>query len=289
MTLVLSHVPSVSLTPGEHKFDDMRVSVPCSDLATRTLVVHVPEWSIVAAGVSSAESAVVVGANRVLAASVAAREAGVVSGLRRREAQRRCPHVQVIEHDPGRDARAFETVAAALDAVTPRVEVTRPGTLAFATRGPSRYFGGDDSLAARVVELVTATHLGSGIEARVGVADGSFAALLAALMGIGLLLSLARSLPGAREALAQRTSSLDRTYAAVTSGRSAAGGAGRASGVPRTSGRTPPRASTHGAPLPPAPGASARKAPSTRRAPSARKTSSTRGAPRARRSPKGRR
>ena len=114
-------------------------------------------------------------------------------------------------------------------------------------------------------------------------------ALLAALMGIGLLLSLARSLPGAREALAQRTSSLDRTYAAVTSGRSAAGGAGRASGVPRTSGRTPPRASTHGAPLPPAPGASARKAPSTRRAPSARKTSSTRGAPRARRSPKGRR
>lgn len=150
---------------------------------TRTLVVHVPEWSIVAAGVSSAESAVVVGANRVLAASVAAREAGVVSGLRRREAQRRCPHVQVIEHDPGRDARAFEAVAAALDAVTPRVEVTRPGTLAFATRGPSRYFGGDDSLAARVVELVTATHLGSGIEARVGVADGSFAALLAALDG----------------------------------------------------------------------------------------------------------
>ena len=118
--------------------------------ATRTLVVHMPDWPVVAAGVSVAESAVVVRANRVLAASPVAREAGVVTGLRRREAQRRCPHVQVIDHDPGRDARAFEAVAAALDAVTPRVEVTRPGTLAFATRGRSRYFGGDDALAVRV-------------------------------------------------------------------------------------------------------------------------------------------
>ena len=42
-------------------------------------------------------------------------------------------------------------------------------------------------------------------------------ALIAALIGVGLLLSLARSLPGAREALGGRTSTLRRTFAAVPS------------------------------------------------------------------------
>ncbi|NIS33406.1 MAG: hypothetical protein GWN73_23965, partial [Actinobacteria bacterium] len=41
-------------------------------------------------------------------------------------------------------------MAAALDDVTPRIEITRPGTCAFATRGPSRYFGGDEAVAELV-------------------------------------------------------------------------------------------------------------------------------------------
>ncbi|NIR38770.1 MAG: DNA polymerase Y family protein, partial [Actinobacteria bacterium] len=52
--------------------------------------------------------------------------------------------------DEAREARAFEPVAAALDDVTPRIEITRPGTCAFATRGPSRYFGGDEAVAELV-------------------------------------------------------------------------------------------------------------------------------------------
>ncbi|HEX2577170.1 MAG TPA: DNA polymerase Y family protein [Aquihabitans sp.] len=147
--------------------------------ATRTLVVHCPDWPVAAAGVPAHEPAIVVRANRVLAASAAARAAGIAVGLRRRESQRRCPHVAVLDHDPGRDARAFEPVAAALDDITPGVEVTRPGTLAFATRGPSRYFGGDAALAERTVALAAAA-AGPGVGAHVGVADGAFAALLAA-------------------------------------------------------------------------------------------------------------
>ena len=54
-------------------------------------------------------------------------------------------------------------------------------------------------------------------------------ALIAALIGIGLLLSLARSLPGAEEALRGRTGTLRRTLAAVPS----AGGARRRATQPR--------------------------------------------------------
>ncbi|MCU1496317.1 MAG: hypothetical protein JWM47_270, partial [Acidimicrobiales bacterium] len=149
---------------------------------TRTLVIHCPDWPVAAAGCAPGEAMVVVRANRVLAASAVARAAGVDTGLRRREAQRRCPHVTVVVHDPGRDARAFEPLAGALDAVTPGVEVTRPGTLAFATRGPSRYFGGDDALAERVAWMATGAvgALDSVVQVHVGVADGPLAALLAA-------------------------------------------------------------------------------------------------------------
>jgi len=165
------------------------------DPPTRTLVVHCPDWPVTAAGVPADEPAIVVRANRVLAASSAARRSGITVGLRRREAQRRCPQVAVLDHDPGRDVRAFEPLASALDGVTPRVEVTRPGTLAFATRGPSRYFGGDDALARRTSELAvdavnrvvdgiggaaTIGRTDRHVAMWVGVADGAFAALLAA-------------------------------------------------------------------------------------------------------------
>lgn len=150
-----------------------------ADVPTRTLVVHCPDWPVLAADPGPSEAMVVVRANRVVAASMAARQAGVEPGLRRREAQRRCPSVTVVDHDPARDARAFEAVASSLDAVTPGVEVSRPGTLAFGTRGPSRYFGGDEALATRVGWMVSGA-LGDRWPVRVGVADGAFAALLAA-------------------------------------------------------------------------------------------------------------
>ncbi|HRA35026.1 MAG TPA: DNA polymerase Y family protein, partial [Acidimicrobiales bacterium] len=125
-----------------------------------------------------AVATVVVRANRVVAASAGARGAGVAVGMRRREAQRRCPHVAVLAHDPDRDARCFEPVAAAFDVLTPGVEVSVPGTLAFATRGPSRYVGGDHALAERTGWIATGAT--GGAEVGVGVADGAFAALLAA-------------------------------------------------------------------------------------------------------------
>jgi protein ImuB len=151
-------------------------------VTTRTLVVWCPDWPVVAAGAAPDEPVAVVFANRVVACSAAARAEGVRRGLRRREAQGRCPGLALVAADPDRDARAFEPVAAAVAALSPRLEVLRPGTLALPTRGPSRYFGGDEALATRAAALGTEALDDRGT-ARAGVADGPFAALLAARAG----------------------------------------------------------------------------------------------------------
>ena len=125
----------------------------------------------------------------VVAASPAARAQGVVPGLRRRQAESRCPRLLVVPHDPGRDARAFDPVVAAVEAFTPAVEVLEPGSCMLATRGPSRLFGGDEALAARIAAAADAVLAGEvggpvPVPCRVGVADGRFAAEQAARQGV---------------------------------------------------------------------------------------------------------
>jgi protein ImuB len=147
----------------------------------RFLVATVPDWPAVAAGCSSDIPAAVMAAHRVVAVTPAARADGVRPGLKRREAQSRCPDLVVVVADPGRDGRKWEPVVAAVESLTPAVEVLAPGALCLATRGPSRYFGGDAVLGERVAEVVDRT-----IEhpaGQVGIADGLFAANLAARAG----------------------------------------------------------------------------------------------------------
>ena len=73
-------------------------------------------------------------------------------------------------------ARAFEQVVAAVEDLCPRVEVLHPGACAIGARGPSRYFGGEEVLARKIIDAVACC----GFACRVGVADGMFAAQLAA-------------------------------------------------------------------------------------------------------------
>jgi protein ImuB len=80
-------------------------------------------------------------------------------------------------------ARAFEPVVAIIEEFCPQVEVLRPGLAAIAARGPARYFGGEAALAAKLAEAVCL----HGISCQVGIADGLFAADLAARCGPGLL------------------------------------------------------------------------------------------------------
>jgi protein ImuB len=146
-------------------------------------VVWCQDWPVVASGLPVETPIAVMEANRVVACSAAARASGVTRGLRRREAQARCPSLEIVASDPGRDARVFEPVLSAVEAFTPTVEVERPGVVTLATRGPSRYFGGDRDLAIKMARAVDAALLGvaGGAPAcQIGVADGRFAALQAA-------------------------------------------------------------------------------------------------------------
>jgi protein ImuB len=78
---------------------------------------------------------------------------------------------------PDREAaRMFERVIAAVTGFCPGVEAVEPGVCAFGARGPARYFGGEAVLAGQIIAAVA--DLGTG--ARIGAADGLFAALLAA-------------------------------------------------------------------------------------------------------------
>ncbi|MGA1419280.1 MAG: hypothetical protein ACO32O_04155 [Ilumatobacteraceae bacterium] len=87
------------------------------------------------------------------------------------------PHWSSFALTLGRSARsAFEPVVRAVVAHAPLVEVTAPGVIVFATRGPSRYVGGDQPLAALIHSSVASA---VGALFGVGIADGRLAAGIA--------------------------------------------------------------------------------------------------------------
>ena len=94
--------------------------------------------------------------------------------------QPQTPPVRMVVVDLGDiDAHHCEPVAAALEHFTPLSEALRPGLHVFGARGPSRYFGGEHALAELVVRAA-ADAVPSASRIGVGVADGLFAAGLAA-------------------------------------------------------------------------------------------------------------
>ena len=153
----------------------------------RVLTLWSPDWPVTAAAraahVTPERPAAVVVANRVLACSAVARAAGVRRGLRRREAQARCPELVVLARDTDRDARLFEPVVAAVEELAPGVEVIRPGLLALPVQGPAGWFGGELVAAERLVDQVAGR---AGVECQAGIAEGLFAAVLAARRGVAV-------------------------------------------------------------------------------------------------------
>ncbi|MFM8237073.1 MAG: DNA polymerase Y family protein [Actinomycetota bacterium] len=159
-------------------------------MPTRIGCVRVADWAVVAArardpalvGVPVVVHVRVDGRDVVRAACPQARAAGVVTGLRRREAEARVPGLVCVAGDEADEVRAFEPVVRAIERFTPRVEMEQAGRCEFPARGPSRYFGGDEALAVALGAAV-AEVLGPDITVRVGIADGAFAARLAARRG----------------------------------------------------------------------------------------------------------
>lgn len=161
-------------------------------LATRTAAVLVRNWTVVAALeranrraelplTENRESGVLVCAHhRIVGSTEPATARGVRIGMKKRAAQALCPEAVVIDHDPEFSSVLFETVAAAVDTVAAGVDILRPGVVLMAARGPARHQGGEERLASLIMDAVADN---TGWDCSVGIADGPFAALLAAQSG----------------------------------------------------------------------------------------------------------
>ncbi|MGN6475049.1 MAG: DNA polymerase Y family protein [Mycobacteriales bacterium] len=146
----------------------------------RIATVWCPDWPVVAAckaaEITPETPAAVFAANHVLACSRSARGVGVRRGMRKREAQSRCPDLVALSRDEAAEARCFEPAIRAVEAVVAGVEVVRPGLLCLTARGPARHLGGESALVTRLHEAVSWTV----DDVAVGIADGAFAAEQAA-------------------------------------------------------------------------------------------------------------
>lgn len=150
---------------------------------TRSLVVWVPDWPVLALcrdGVDPPDAALplaVIEKSLVTACSPAARAEGVRRGIRRRDAQARCPALVVAPVDEARDHRVFAPLVAQLEERAPGVQILRPGLCALRAKGPARYYGGESAAAAVLRERLLEWGIG---DARIGIADGPFTAEQAA-------------------------------------------------------------------------------------------------------------
>ena len=150
------------------------------------MAVWCPDWPAVAAARAEGHGLhlplAVLDAGGVLACNAVARAAGVRRGLRRREAQFRCPELVVAAADPARDAAWFEPVVQSLDAVVPGIEVLRPGLVVLSASGALRFHGGVEPVVTGIVDAVAT----AGVECRVGLADELPTAVLAARASVCL-------------------------------------------------------------------------------------------------------
>ena len=180
----------------------MMTDKPTRIVPSRIVTVWFPDWPVTAAGFRADVPAGVMSADRVVARTPAAAAEGVVVGQRRRQAQRRCPNIELIDHDPDRAAREFEPIGRAVAELSPRFDVIEPGWISLAARGPSRYFGGDKDLAKKLLAAVAPDEVagceaaggrpaGSGpcdrgvvVQPGIGIADGRFASSVAARLSV---------------------------------------------------------------------------------------------------------
>ena len=152
----------------------------------RTLLLWCPDWPVLAAGIVEG-----VDVHRPVAVLHANRVARLLPG----GAGRGCPPGAAQARGPGplpAAGRGASTIPAGTPGRSSRWSPrwrssprgsrwSAQGPCALAARGPSRYYGGEEAAAERLVEHAA---LRCGVEIQAGVADGVFAALIAARAGV---------------------------------------------------------------------------------------------------------
>jgi protein ImuB len=119
---------------------------------------------------------VVDGTGIVIAVTPDAFALGARVGMRRGEAEALAPTAVTLVSDPVAEAVAFEPVAVAIEAVVPALEMAAPGLVYLPVTGAVRYYRSEAAVMARVVAAVDGVAPGG----RFGLADGPFAARMAA-------------------------------------------------------------------------------------------------------------
>jgi hypothetical protein len=100
------------------------------------------------------DAVAVLHAQRVIARTSEAAEQGVHWwACASAKPKQRARDMHIAAHNPERDRLMFEPVVHAIAELVPLVEVSMPGIVVLATRGPSRYVGGDDSTCATAALL----------------------------------------------------------------------------------------------------------------------------------------
>ncbi len=151
----------------------------------RTLVLWIPEWPVIAAQCDDELPGAVRGAalalihkGAVVCCSPEASASGVRVGMKRRDAQMRCPGLSVLPDSPERNRRVFDQVLLALQDTVSQHTLVEPGLLAFTARGLSRFYGGEEAAATALMSALSLTE--QRFHSRVGVSDDLFSAVMAA-------------------------------------------------------------------------------------------------------------
>ncbi|GAA4389061.1 DNA polymerase Y family protein [Brevibacterium sp. NPDC049920] len=169
-----AEAPAPAEPPASAASTSQRVSVH------RTVVLAVPDWPAVAAGIahglSTAAPAAVLRAGRIISCNAPARASGVETGLNKRAAQLRCPELTVIPWDPEVDHRVFAAGIGVLEDLVARFTLLSPGVVSIPALSLRRTHASEESA---VEELLTGLTDSTGWEFFPGIADTAFAALLA--------------------------------------------------------------------------------------------------------------
>jgi len=151
----------------------------------RSLVMFFPAWSVVAATWDESLPELAPGLPIAILESAMVREcsaqataAGVRSGMKRREVHSVSPDVLLVGHNPTRDSVFFDRIRVWISHWVPQHAVLEPGLLAFQAKGLARFYGSEDT-AARFLITTALSHT-PPLDARVGVADDLFSAVMAA-------------------------------------------------------------------------------------------------------------
>lgn len=124
-------------------------------IAPRVLLVEFFYWPFLSVGLDEIDPLAVVGDRGVVAyASPKAIRAGIKIGDRVRTSVSLVPDLLVISADAVDRNGSFAKIANVLERFSPLVEVVDIGVCATNTKGPSRYFGGDENLIAKVRDAV---------------------------------------------------------------------------------------------------------------------------------------